>query len=113
MATVAGGESRVMDDELLTVAQAAARLGLRPTTLYDWLGRVDYGLLEIRGARITIEYFQGGPKGQGAIRIEAREVQRLKELMRVTPKAPPVRRPSGPITKSYPGISVPLGRPDR
>ena len=102
-----------MDDELLTVAQSAARLGLRTTTLYDWLGRSDYGLLKIRGQTVQIDYLQGGPKGQGAIRIEAREVERIKQLMRVTPRVAPAPRTVRPVGKTFPGITVPLGRPDR
>jgi len=100
-----------MDDELLTVREAARRLGIQPETLYDWLSRSDYGLFEIRGQRVTVEYFQGGPRGQGNIRIEAAEVARLKELMRVKPMAPPSRRP--PILRrQFPGINVKLGLPD-
>lgn len=100
-----------MDDPLLTPREAACRLGITATTLYDWLGRSRYGLLEIRGQRVTIDYLQGGPRGQGRIRIEGREVERLKELMRVKPQVAPVRR--SPTSRSFPGITVKLGRPDR
>jgi hypothetical protein len=59
---------------------------------------------------VTINYLQGGPQGQGRIKIEAGEVERLKELMRVRPQAPPPRRL--PVRRdAYPGITVPLGRP--
>ena len=100
-----------MDDELLDVREAAHRLGIRAATLYDWLGQSDYGLFEIRGQRVTVDYFQGGPRGQGRIRIEAGEVARLKELMRVKPTVAPVRRTPIPRT-SFPGITVKLGHPD-
>jgi hypothetical protein len=99
-------------DELLTAAEAARRLGIRVTTLYDWLGRSRIGQLEIRGQRVTIDYLQGGARGQGRVRIEAAEIDRLRELMRVRP-LPAV--PRVPPTKSmqWPGITVPLGKPTR
>ena len=101
-----------MPEELLTVRQAAGRLGLSPATLYDWLGRSDRGLLVIRGIPVTIDYYQSGPAGQGRIRIERREVERVRELMRVRPRPAVPRRP--PLRRdAFPGITVPLGRPDR
>lgn len=101
-----------MPDELLTPAEAASRLGITRTTFYDWLGRSRRGLLEIHGLRVTIEFFQTGAKSQGRIRVEAREIARLKELLRVVPTAVRERRPIVP-RNSFPGITVPLGRPDR
>lgn len=101
-----------MSDELLTAAEAARRLGITVTTLYDWLGRSRVGELEIRGRRVTINYLQAGAKGQGRIRIEAREIDRLRELMRVQ-TLPIVRRAPRTTPTHWPGISVPLGRPDR
>jgi hypothetical protein len=97
---------------LLSATAAASLLGITVTTLYDWLGQSDRGLLVIRGQRTTIEYFQGGPRGQGRIQIEAAELNRLRELMRVHPQRAiprqlPVRR------DCFPGIRVPLGRPGR
>ncbi len=100
-----------MDDKLLSTSEAARRLGIRPTTLYDWLGRSRAGLLVIRGQTVTIGYLQGGAKGQGRIRIPAAEIERLNELMRVTSVPVPTRRPSVPKL-SFPGITVPLGRPN-
>jgi hypothetical protein len=100
-----------MTTELLTTRAAAGELGLSVASLYDWLGQSDRGLLVIRGHPVTIEYFQGGPQGQGRIRIEAAEVERIRELMRVRPQhARPIRRPVPRHT--FPGITVPLGRPD-
>ena len=96
--------------ELLDVRESAAALGIRPATLYDWLGQSDRGLLVIRGQRVTIQYFQGGPAGQGRISFEFAEVLRLRELMRVRPHPMPQRRPSTQSTL-FPGITVPLGRP--
>jgi hypothetical protein len=101
-----------MSEELLSPGEAARRLGITVTTLYDWLGQSDRGLLVIRGQPVTISYFQGGPKGQGRIRIEAEEVERLKSLMRVRPQRLIARHPPVRLA-SFPGITVPLGRPDR
>src|SRR2546430_2150503 len=100
-----------MSGELLSAREAARRLGMAVTSLYDWLGQSDRGLLVLRGQPVTINYLQGGWRGQGRIRIEAAEVERLKDLMRVhpqriIPRRPPVRQ------QSFPGITVPLGWPD-
>jgi len=101
-----------MPEEFLTAQEAARRLGIAAASLYDWLGQSDRGLLVIRGQPVTIDYLQGGPQGQGRIRIEAGEVERLKNLMRVRPQPGLPRRP--PIRQcSFPGITVPLGRPER
>jgi hypothetical protein len=99
-----------MSDELLSTREVAQRLGMAVTCLYDWLGQSDRGLFVLRGQQVTINYLQGGPQGQGRIKIEVREVERLKDLLRVrpqriVPRRPPVRR------DSFPGITVPLGRP--
>lgn len=94
----------------LSPRAAAARLGISVTTLYDWLGQSDRGLLVIRGQVVTIDYYQGGPRGQGRIRIDTAEIARLQELMRVRPQRTVIRRP--PVRRqSYPGITVPLGLP--
>lgn len=97
-------------DQLLTAAEAATRLGITVTTFYDWLGRSRIDELEIRGRKVTIQYLQGGARGQGRIRIEAAEVERLRDLMRVHPRVPPqtIHRPRA---VAWPGITVPLGRP--
>lgn len=94
-------------------SSALIQLGaVRVTTLYDWLGQSDRGLLIIRGQPVTIAYFQGGAQGQGRIRLEATEVERLRDLLRVRPQPVQARRPpTRPDT--FPGITVPLGRPDR
>jgi hypothetical protein len=97
--------------ESLSAQEAAKRLGISASSLYDWLGQSDRGLLVIRGQAVTIDYFQGGPQGQGRIRIEAAEVERVKELMRVRPQPTALRRP--PIRRTaFPGITVTLGRPN-
>ena len=97
------------DDDLLTAAESARQLGMARGTLYQWLGESDVGTLRIRGQPVTIAYYQTGAAGKGAIRIEAREIRRLKELLRVQPQLPtPRRRPM----RKFPGITVPLGRPD-
>ena len=99
-----------MSEQFLTATHAAMRLGITVTTLYDWLGQSDYGLLIIRGEKVTVRYYQGGPQGQGQIRIEANEVERIREFMRVVPKRMAVRSPDVRHNR-FPGINVPLGRP--
>lgn len=100
----------IVSCEFLNARDAAHRLGVSVTTFYDWLGQSDRGLLRIRGQRATIEYFQGGPVGQGRIQIEPGEIDRIRELMRVRTLVAPPRRP--PIRRdAYPGITVPLGLP--
>lgn len=99
-----------MSEDFLTAAEAARRLGITTTTFYDWVGKSRIGELEIRGRRVTIEFFQGGARGQGRIRLEAGEVERLRELMRVRSQTVAVRPP--PVKQThFPGIYVPLGRP--
>jgi hypothetical protein len=100
-----------VSDDLLTPQDAARRLGLAVTTLYDWLGRSTVGLLSIGGERTSIEHYQTGPKQQGRIRIPAREIDRLLSLMRVQPQLSQPRRPSV-CRDALPGITVPLGRPE-
>jgi excisionase family DNA binding protein len=100
-----------MDDRLLTTNEAARRLGTSRTTLYDWLAQSDASTLRLRGQPFTIDYFQGGPKGQGRIMIEESEINRIKEAMRVRPRLVSQRRmPTRQV--SYPGIHVKLGRPE-
>lgn len=100
-----------MADKLLTPRDAAKRLGLAVTTLYDWLGRSAVGVLVIAGERITITRYQTGPKKQGRIRIPASEIDRLLSLMQVQPQLSQPRRASV-CRDALPGITVPLGRPD-
>jgi len=99
-----------MDCNLQTTAEAAACLGISRATLYDWLADSDAGTLVIRGQPVTIDYYQGGRRGQGRIRIDAQEIDRLLELTRVRPR--PVRRRQPPARREYyPGIHVELGDP--
>jgi len=101
-----------MPDKLLNSREAAKQLGLSVASLYEWLARSDCGEFILRGEPFTINYFQGGARGQGRIQIETSEIERIKEAMRVRPKAVPRRRQ--PIqTGHFPGITVPLGRPDK
>jgi len=98
------------NEEMLTPQEAASRLGITTTTLYDWLGQSRRGLFVLRGRQVTVEFFQTGAKGQGRIRIMAREIDRLKELMRVSVE--PTRNRRSPVRNNqFPGITVPLGRP--
>jgi hypothetical protein len=96
---------------LFSAREAAGRLGISAATLYDWLAQSDAGSFMIRGQPVTVDYLQGGRNGQGRIRIEAREVQRLVELMRVRPRPDRPRRPPT-VRHHYPGITVELGNPD-
>ena len=99
-----------MNDELLTTGQAAERLGISTTSLYGWLAQSNAGTFALQGEPVTIDYLQSGARGGGKIRIAAREVARLLELMRVRPS--PTRRRRPPVPQSrFPGITVPLGRP--
>ena len=96
---------------LLSVREAAERLGISVNTLYGWLAQSDAGLFVIRGQPVTIEYFQGGANGRGRIQINAQEVQRLREHTRVHPRMMPLRRVPAP-QRAFPGITVELGRPE-
>jgi predicted site-specific integrase-resolvase len=99
-----------MSGTWLTAREAAERLGITATSMYDWLARSNRGEFYLRGQQVTIDYLQGGARGQGRIRIADTEVERLLEAMRVRPQPVRPRRP--PTTPHhFPGISVPLGRP--
>jgi hypothetical protein len=98
-------------DPMLTARDAAALLGIGVTTFYAWLSQSDAGKFELRGQSITIDYYQGGRRGQGRIKLEPSEIDRLLKAMRVKPAPQPKRHvPSKP--PDFPGITVPLGRPD-
>jgi transposase-like protein len=97
-------------DGSLKVREAAQRLGIAPATLYDWLGQSDHGVLQLQGERVTIRYYQGGPQGQGRIQIEADEVERIRECMRVHP-IPAAARRSPAQQNTLPGITAKLGLP--
>jgi len=100
-----------MSGKLLSSREAASKLGISVASLYDWLARSDHGEFMLRGQSITIDYLQSGAAGQGRIRIEASEIERLKDAMRVHPRPRQLRRPpTKPL--HYPGITVPLGRPE-
>ncbi|WP_207396476.1 helix-turn-helix domain-containing protein [Bremerella alba] len=95
---------------LYNAKEAAQLLGIRTSTLYEWLSKSDAGEFEVRGIPFVVNYLQGGKRGQGRIKIEPSEVERLKEAMRVRPNVRYQRIPSN--RTSFPGITVPLGRPD-
>ena len=99
-----------MADDLLSANEAAQRLGISTTSLYTWLAQSDACAFVIRGQKVVINYLQGGAKGQGRIKIEARELDRIKDLMRVRPQ-PAVQRQPPVQTDNFPGITVRLGRP--
>jgi len=100
-----------MATDWLTARQAAEELGISVLTFYDWLTQSDRGEFVLRGQALVINYFQGGRRGQGRIRIEKSEIGRIKEEMRVKPfTRARRRRPTN--SKVYPGITVPLGRPN-
>ena len=100
-----------MASELLNSAGAAKDLGISVATLYEWLARSRTNEFLVRGRTFSINYFQGGSRGQGRIQIEASEIARLKEAMRVHPQQVPKRRQPAK-QQQYPGITVPLGCPD-
>lgn len=100
-----------MSEELLSTTEAARRLGISRASLYDWLGQSNAGQFALRGQSVTIQYLQGGARGQGRIKIEAQEVERLKDVMRVRPRPATARRASAP-QNHFPGITVKPGRPD-
>jgi len=97
-----------MERDLLSAAEAARRLGISRETLYQWLADSNAGTLVIRGQSVTIDYFQGGPMGQGRIQIDANEVERIIELMHVRPRVHRKRRPPK-RRRQYPGIYVEPG----
>jgi hypothetical protein len=99
-----------MVEELLSTKVAAQRLGISTASLYDWLSKSNAGEFLLCGQAVTIAYLQGGSRGQGRIRIEAREIERLKDLMRVQPQRNLSRQPAVKETH-YLGITVKLGRP--
>jgi hypothetical protein len=100
-----------MSPELLSSEQAAPRLGISVLTLYDWLSQSDAGEFKLRGHSVTIDYYQGGRRGQGRIKIDTKEVERLLSLMRVAPKAARARkRPEKRTTLQH--ITAKLGRPN-
>ena len=100
-----------MSRELLSSQDAARRLGITTATLYDWLAQSDAGTFMIRGQPTTINYYQGGRKGQGRIKIDSQELERLLELMFVSPKSQPIRRaPRKQMSMQH--ITTKLGRPD-
>jgi hypothetical protein len=100
-----------MSLDLFNSAKAAQSLGVSVPTLYDWLSQSDAGTFQLRGLPVTIEYFQGGARGQGKIMLEAKEIERLLALMRVRPR--PVSRRKLPTRKpTLQHITTKLGRPD-
>ena len=100
-----------MLDPTCSTDEAAERLGIRVATLYDWLSQSDAGTFVIRGQAVTIEYFQGGRRGQGRIRISHQELRRLRELMRVKPTEKVNRKKRRP-KRGLRHMTSTLGRPD-
>ena len=100
-----------MLNRALSAAEAASQLGISVLTLYDWLSQSDAGTFMLRGQQVTIEYFQGGRRGQGRIRVQQSEVARLLNLMKVRPNPRAVRRSPRP-KQSQSHITAKLGRPD-
>ena len=99
-----------MDRQWLSAAQAAGRLGIERSSLYDWLAQSNRGDFVIRGKSTTIAYSQSGAKGQGRILIDAAEVERLLQLMMVAPRVKAPRQ-----TRQRPAdlrhITTQLGKP--
>ena len=99
-----------MNAELLNTTEAARRLGISRATFYQWLADSDSGTFALQGRPVSIQYFQGGRRGQGRIQIEATELARLRKLMQVRPRHIRQRRPPQK-RHAYPGITVELGDP--
>jgi hypothetical protein len=100
-----------MAQDYVNAREAASQLGISASQFYQWLCLSDHGEFVVRGQPVTIDYLQGGPKGQGRIRIDTAEIERLNNLMRVRPRRQLPRRSSAPRA-SFPGIIVELGRPE-
>ncbi|MFN3150483.1 DNA-binding protein [Bremerella sp.] len=100
-----------MSTKLLNSEQAADALGISVPTLYDWLSQSDRGDFAIRGVPVTISYLQGGRRGQGRIKVAAKEVERLLELMRVSPK-PKKELRKRPVNSGFSFLKSKPGRPD-
>lgn len=98
-----------MPDDLVNTSEAARRLGIARTTLYQWLAQSTGGTFALRGRSVTIEFFQTGRRGQGRIQIAAQEIERLRQCMKVTPRRQQPPRVTAPPV--FPGITAPLGRP--
>lgn len=96
---------------LLNAKQAAERLGLSRAGFYAWIAASDAGTLVLRGQNFTIEYFQGGAKGQGRIRITESEINRILDAMKARPRKI-VPRKKSLSHGHFPGITVPLGIPE-
>ena len=100
-----------MSQELLSSNQAASALGITVPTLYGWIAQSNVGEFQLRGQAVTISYFQGGGKGQGRIKIPAKEIERLLAMMVVKPRKVPKRRPPR-SRRSMQHITSNLGRPE-
>ena len=100
-----------MPTRLLNSAQAADALGISVPTLYDWLSQSDRGDFAIRGIPVRVSYLQGGQRGQGRIKVSTKEVERLLELMRVSPK-PKKQLRSRRTNSGFSFLKSTPGRPD-
>lgn len=100
-----------MERKLISAQEAAKQLGVSRSTFYAWLAASDAGTFTVRGQPFSVAYYQGGAHGQGTIRIGVNEIERLLEAMRVRPRPRRQRRVLN-HTVNFPGITVPLGRPD-
>lgn len=100
-----------MKTTLIPSANAADLLGIAVQTLYEWLSQSDAGEFQIRGQKVTIDYFQGGSRGQGRIRLSEAEINRLIQLMRVQPK-PILQRRTQTSKRTLQHITTRLGRPE-
>lgn len=107
--TVVARDRTAMAEDYLSSEQAARRLGISRATFYTWLAQSNCGHFVLNGHATEIVYIQGGPRGRGRIRIADTELERLMALMRVSPCRRPAR--AWPAQKSFPEITVRLGRP--
>ena len=100
-----------MPSDLLNAREAAQRLGISVHTLYGWLSASSKGRLEIHNRPLSINYFQTGRRGQGRIKIESQEIDRLLLLMQPKPEST-ARRKRSKAAPALQHITTPLERPD-
>jgi len=74
-----------MFEKLFSRTEVAQRLGISQASLYDWLAQSNAGTLMIRGQPASIDDLQNGHLGRERIRIEIKELEQLKDRMRVRP----------------------------
>jgi transposase-like protein len=72
-----------MSEKLLSTLDTARRLGISRASLYDWLDQANAGQFMLGCQPATFEYLERSRQGRGRIRIETKELERIKDLKRV------------------------------